>query len=404
MRQPLVVIGLDGDALGSAAAARLAAAEVLAGAARHLDRFARHPAEKLALAADLDGFIAAVRSIYPARRTVVLASGDPLFFGIGRRLRAAIPETDLVFLPAVSAVQTAFARIGLNWDDACVVSLHGRPLQRLLPALRRGEPKIAALTDDRNTPAAIARLLLDRGRTDYRLWVCEQLGAPDERITAGGADEISRRDFAALNVVILVRNGRPAAAAPPLLGLPETALRHDGGMITKRTVRLTALAELALRGGDVLWDIGAGSGAVALEAAGLAPTVTVYALERDPDRFAQLAANLEAFGYPNLHAMPGAAPAAIAALPDPDAVFIGGSGGALGAILAAVAARLQPGGRVVLNCITLEHLHQAWEMLRELKFEPAATSIQVAHSRPIGPYHGFEPERPIVVLRGTRPP
>jgi precorrin-6Y C5,15-methyltransferase (decarboxylating) len=271
------------------------------------------------------------------------------------------------------------------------------------------EPKIAVLTDANNHPAAIAELLRRLGASEeYTLWVCENLGGPDERISQHAPARLRDETFSPLNVVILlhmgVRQETPASLAP-LLGIPEHAFLHQPGprgMITRREVRLLALCYLELRPGSVLWDVGAGSGSVAIEAARLSPRLEVFAVDRDATAFARLEANVAELGAGRVHAVCAEAPEGLAGLPDPDAVFIGGSGGRLKEILGTVRERLEPGGRIVLNCITLENFARGWETLSEMGLEPEATSVQLAHSRPLGRLHSMEPVNPIFILRARK--
>jgi precorrin-6Y C5,15-methyltransferase (decarboxylating) len=417
--EPVAVIGLgqDGPATLSAAALdHIRRARVLAGGKRHLDFFADSPAERIVIDADLDRVIARLQECYRRHKTVVLATGDPLYYGIGRRLLDGFTNDDLVFLPQVSSVQLAFARLKETWHDARVVSVHGRPMETLLPALAQREEKIAILTDAKNNPAAIARFLADRGcGTDYSMWVCEDLGGPHERIGRW----MPGAETAALNVVILLRN---AGAAPvrsiPLIGIPEQELRHRtsggrtsggtsrcsaDGLITRREVRLLAICHLELSAGDVLWDVGAGSGSVGIEAARLSPQLQVWAVEKDPQALQDIKENVARFGLLNVQVVLGSAPHALQQLPDPDRVFIGGSGGLLIKILEVVARRLKPGGRLVLNCVALETFMRAWTWLHNISLNPEATSLQLAHSRPLGSLHCLEPEKPLFILRALKP-
>lgn len=374
--EPLVVIGigLDGPAgLGPEARACLARADVLAGGKRHLEFFPEFSGRKIVLEGDLPRWIETLKSRDRHKKTAVLATGDPLFFGIGRLLLEAFPKEELLFLPHVTSIALAFARLKETWNDACVVSLHGRPLQTIVPALERGERKIAVFTDAENDPAAVARLLCEKGLGgNYVQWVCENLGGEDERITRWSPLELTKTDFAPLNVVVLLgdregeapaepslsRTQGSAGASPsqclPLLGLTESAFRHRGepyGLITKREVRLQALSYLELHPGDVLWDVGAGSGSVSLEAARLSPTLAVFAVEKAAEALAYLRQNVENFGLSNVHLIAGEAPESVAALPDPNAVFVGGSGGRLLDILGHAMHRLKPGGRLVLSTL-----------------------------------------------------
>jgi precorrin-6Y C5,15-methyltransferase (decarboxylating) len=424
-----VVVGIGHDGplgLSPEARAHVEAACILAGGRRHLDFFPHWRGEKVVLAGDVAAFVGALRGLYREERTVVLASGDPLFYGIGRALLEAVPRGDLVFLPHVSSVQLAFARVKEAWDDARVVSLHGRSPDALTASIRMREPKIAVLTDSRNNPAAIADLLRRLGAAEeYALWVCENLGGSDERISLHAPVSLHEEAFSPLNVVVLLRETamrRGGVPDLPLLGIPEAAFqvgaasraaqgpaRQAGptpearGMITRREVRLLALCYLELRPGDVLWDVGAGSGSVSLEASRLSPRLQVFAIERDPAAFTRLEANVAQLGAGCVGAICAEAPEGLAGLPDPDAVFIGGSGGRLVDILGAVVGRLAPGGRVVLNCITLENFSRGWESLLRLGLDPEATSVQLAHSRPLGRLHSLEPENPIFILRARKP-
>jgi precorrin-6Y C5,15-methyltransferase (decarboxylating) len=409
--QPLVVVGIgqDGPAgLSPEARANVASAQVLAGGRRQLAFFPDFAGPRIVLEGDLPGWIEKLKARDRKLKTVVLATGDPLFYGIGRMLLEAFPGTELQFVPHVSSVALAFARLGQTWHDACVVSLHGRPLRTLVPALDRRERKIAVFTDAENEPSAIARLVCehDLGR-DYVLCVCENLGSNLERITRWAPADLKEEKFAPLNLVVLLAerdtHARDASQLP-LLGLPESAFQHRGdpehGLITKRSVRVQSLCELELHPGDVLWDVGAGSGSVAIEAARLGSNLDVYAIEKTPEH---LRHNLQRFGLANIHLIEGIAPDVLAELPGPDAVFIGGSGGRLIAILEHAIHRLKPGGRLVVSCIALETLSHAWSWLSERGLQPHATSLQLAQSRPLGSLHCLEPEHPIFLVRINKP-
>lgn len=403
----VIGIGDDGPAgLSAAAAAHISKADVLAGGRRHLDFFPADPRTRILIDADRERWLGELRAVYRQRKTVVLASGDPLFYGVGRMLLDAFPREDLLFEPHVSSVQLAFARLKEAWHDARVVSLHGRPFDCLLPALDECAAMIAILTDAENHPGAIARLLCQRGIDGaYEMAVCENLGGRDEKVTRGPARELVDREFSPLNVVVLLRDPATSvgqATSLPLLGLPEPALRHRDDMITKRDVRLLTLAYLELRGGDVFWDVGAGSGSVALEAARLSPSLRVFAIERDPAAALHIEENAKNLGLTRVQIVRGEAPEALAGLPAPNAVFIGGSGGRLAKILEAVATQLLPGGRLVLNCITLENFSVAWDWLRSRGWHVEATTVQLAHSRPLGNLTCFEPEKPITIVRAQK--
>jgi precorrin-6Y C5,15-methyltransferase (decarboxylating) len=417
--EPLAVIGMghDGPAgLSPEAHDHIARAEVLAGGVRHLAFFPEWNGEKIVFDTDLPRRIAQLRECAAQRKTVVLASGDPLFYGIGSLLVEAFPREQLLFLPHLSSVQLAFARLKMPWDDACIVSLHGRHMQTLIPALRRREDKIAVFTDARNSPAAIGAFLGEIGcATEYQAWVCEDLGGPTERITFWMPSELEHETFSPLNIVILLRGRdaeRPGRAFPrgawergEWLGIPDQMLRYRtrrGELVTRREIRLLSLCYLELRSHDVFWDVGAGSGSVSIEAACFNPSIKIFAVEKDEEAYQNLEANIRTFGASSIHPITGIAPDAFGNLPDPDAVFIGGSGGRLEAILAAALERLKPGGRLVINCITLDNLARGWNWLRDHGAQPQATSVQLAHSRPLGDLHCLEPDKPLFILQARK--
>ena len=413
--EPVVVIGIghDGPAgLSPDALDHIARAEVLAGGKRHLAFFPKWKGKKIVL--DGDGIlkISNIHKMAAQRKTVVLASGDPLFYGIGRLLLEALPREQLLFLPHLSSVQLAFARLKESWDDACIVSLHGRPLHALEPALHRRERKIAVFTDARNSPAAIGTFLRETGCAgDYPgVWVCENLGGPDERVSVWTPRELESgiQSFTPLNIVILLCMDRPlphGVQSLPLLGIPERALRHrtrHGDLITPREIRLLSLCYLGLHPGEVLWDVGAGSGSVSIEAACLNPAMKIFAIEKDAEAYENLEANVRVFGTLGVHPVAGAAPKVFAQLPDPNAVFIGGSGGRLETILAAALKRLKPKGRLVINCITLDNLARGWNWLRDHDAQPQVTSVQLARSRPLGQLYSLEPDNPLFILQARK--
>lgn len=414
----VVGVGADGPAgLGEAARRAVAGADLLVGGRRLLAGFPEHEAERIAVGADVGEAVAAVaRAFREGRRVAVLASGDPLFHGIGAAVIEAVGREAVEVIPHVSSVQLAFARLRLPWDDAALVSVHARPLAELLPAVR-ARPKVAVLTGGRHTPGAVAAFLLEQGCRGWRAWVCENLGSPAERVTGCALEELPGREFAPLNVLVLLDPARlpgdgrgrggeapgggadearvgaagggtgPGAGPWPVLGLPDDAFeqrRPLRGLITRREVRLVSLARLELPPAGVLWDVGAGTGSVAIEAARLAPGLRVYAVERNPDDAERARRNASRFGADGVAVVLGEAPAALAELPDPDRVFVGGTGGRLREVLAAVAARLRPGGRLVLNAVTLETLAAAEAELARPGWERDVTLVSVARSRDLG--------------------
>lgn len=373
----IAVVGITdrgADSLSSEARESLEQATLLCGGERHLAFFPDHPAERFVIKANLSALVERLRQA--TGPVVVLASGDPDWYGIGPLLVERLGRERVRILPNLSAVQLAFARLGLSWHDAVQLSAHGRPLDRILPAALLA-PKAVILTDDRNTPAVIARALLDAGDEDALADVFEHVGGCQERHVAGTLHDIIDQSFASLNLLVVRHLHAPR---PWPLGLPEDAFRHRGGLITKAEVRAVSLAKLRLHERAVLWDVGAGCGSVAIEAAALLRHGQVYAIERDPEQVALLAENRRRFGAGNVVVAPGEAPAALADLPDPDAVFVGGSGGELAAILRIAMDRLRPRGRLVANLIGLEHLGQIVGEERNHDWSVEVTQVSAARS------------------------
>ena len=379
-RGVLAVIGIgdDGPAgLGPVARARVEAAELLVGGRRHLAMFPEHPAERLTIAGGVDWLVDRLDSEAGRRRTVVLASGDPCFFGIGPLLAERLGRERVEIHPHVSAVVLAFARLGLAWHDAAVVSAHGRPLDRAVRQAR-GATKLAILTDDQNTPAVVARALLAAGLRDDQAWVFEHLGGAAERTIEGTLSEIAELKCAALNVLVIPR--ATWDGLDQVFGRPIEQFEHTAGLITKPEVRAISLSKLRLAPDAVVWDVGAGSGSVAVEAAGLVPRGRVFAVERSAEQIERLRLNVAALARQAIvQVVAGGAPAALTDLPDPDAVFVGGGGADLIDILDASISRLVAGGRLVVNLATVERLADCvtWAKRHGLPIEV----VQVAISR-----------------------
>lgn len=360
----------------------------------------------------------------PTTRAVILASGDPLFFGVGRLLLEFFPAYQLAFHPQLSSVQLAFSRLKLPWQEATLVSVHGRDEQQLIQAIKRGDQTIAVLTDEVLTPGAIAALI---GSLDfpirYRIWVCENLGAASERISDYWPDELSEQcpaqKFSPLNVVVLCRQGKAAdlSAALPLIGLPDAAFkgfRDRPALMTKREIRLLILGALAPLDGQTIWDIGAGTGSLSIELSRLCPNARVYAIEKTAMGVALIRHNAERLAIAPIQPIQGQAPAALANLPEPQRVFIGGSSGQLIPILDFLADKMTcqttpkkagfitSPGRIVLALATLEHISEltAWigQPAIAASWNAQLTQINISRSSPVGPLTRFVPLNPITLV------
>jgi precorrin-6Y C5,15-methyltransferase (decarboxylating) len=375
-------------------------AQVLVGGRRLLDYFPELRALKIPLGKDPAGTLRQLPALAETKRVVVLASGDPNFYGIGPLVVKALGEEQVVIHPNLTAVQAACARLKMPWQDARIISLHGRTWEPLRAALGRPGPLII-YTDPDHTPRGIAGFLLSHGFPQARVCVAEDLGQDTERVTWMNLAEASGRDFSPLNLVVVPEAGAVLADGPQLhLGLPEEVLAHHAGLITKSEARAVVLAKLKLLPGQVLWDVGAGGGSVGLEASLLLPGGKIYAVERHPERAAQIAANRDKFGVHNLEVLCAPAPVCLAQLPDPHRVFVGGGGPEVAAIVRNAIKRLRPGGRVVISAALLETLETARNVLSEPGWEVEVVQLQVSRSHALGGGTALQALNPVWIVTG----
>ncbi|MFM8937096.1 MAG: precorrin-6y C5,15-methyltransferase (decarboxylating) subunit CbiE [Vulcanococcus sp.] len=345
------------------------------------------------------------------RSAVLLASGDPLWFGIGRLLLQRFSPEQLRFHPAPSSLQLAFARVGRPWQDAAWISLHGREPEALAAALQKRPPALAVLTDPSRGGAEEVRRILGASGLEaaYGLWLCERLGHPAERVQRLAPAAPLPADCHPLHLVLLIAEPPAAPADPaalPLFGLPDGLfLQHEDrpGLMTKREVRLQLLADLALPAAGVLWDIGAGVGSVGLEALRLRPALQAWFLEQRGGSAALIAANAQRLGVQPAGIREGRAPEALAELPDPDRVLIGGGGRERAALLAAVLQRLRPGGVVLIPLATVEALADLRPLLEAAGLRVAVAQHQAWRGAPLADGTRLAPLNPVLVLRGERP-
>ena len=403
----LVGIGDDGCAsLTSRAVNAVMKAGVLVGGDRHLEFFPQFQGERIVLKGGVSSVLDRVAELAEERNVCVVASGDPLFFGIGSLVIARLGAEHVEVLPQPSSMQWAFARAGLKWDDAAFVSLHGRSSDGFLTKLK-GQTKVAIFTDDKNSPSVLAQRMVEHGETAWEAWVCENLCGPDERVRQFEVKDLALcQGISPLNVLLLVRSD-PSWRVPytiPFLHEDQFAKRMPKkGLITKREVRLLSLATMGIRPDSVVWDIGAGSGSVAIEAALLAPRGVVYAIEVDPEGVQICRENLLAHAVDNVRVIAGRAPEALTALEAPDAVFIGGSKGSMEEIIDVVMERLQPGGRLVVNAITLENVAETYQTFRKRGLVPDVTLLQISRAEPLAHYLRYESLNPIQIFSVEKP-
>lgn len=406
----LVGMGMSKEDLSLPALRAIERAEVLAGGERHLSAFESLGVGKVLIQSDLEGFLSRIAEVSREKRTAVLASGDPLFYGIGTRLISVLGRDRVLVLPNITTVQALFALLGEPWENVQVVSLHGRDQRiatsRLLQAVGRCL-RVAVFTDPMHTPGWIAQTILDAGVAGRNMVVAEDLGLPTGKLRRFRLEDVPDHGFSPLNLVAVLsaEEGfgpeRPDAQCP-VFGFPEEQFQHQGGLITKMEVRAVVLAQLRLCTGQILWDLGAGSGSVSIEAARIAPHGHVFAVEKDVARFRDLTANARRFGCHEVTPVHGSACLAVDDLPDPDRVFIGGSGDDLETILEKVARRLRPGGRVVQTAVTLDTLDRVRGFWRDLPFALSITQLQVSRSVPIGGSIRLDALNPVFVITAWR--
>ncbi len=373
----------------------------LFGAERLLALFPGYAGEQMAVdESNLGQMVTALQEC--ENRAVVLSSGDPLFFGTGRYLLRNLPDELIEFLPNVTSVQYAFAKIREPWDDAVFVSVQGRMLKDVVDRIVAND-KAAVLTDGVNTPGMIGRELLSRNRSGYKAYLCENLGTEAEKIRVTDVRGLLELDAAPLNVLLLIKEYEDENQRyVPTLGIPDEEFVSIKKLITKEEVRVITLAKLKLRHDMCLWDVGAGSGSLCIEADHLLPNGRIFAIERNEECRQFIKQNLEKFNTRNVALIEGDAPDCMEELPDPDRVFIGGSGGRLWDILDSTDQRLATGGRIVMNVITLDTLTAANEFFANAGYQVEVVTVNIARTRPHSNYKMFEAYDPVYVLTAVK--
>ena len=395
----LVGAGITGwEGLGSKALEVIRNADLLIGHQRHLDNFPDFAGQKQLLG-DLSIMLEQLRTT--DKRCVVLGSGDPNFFGIGRFLMRNLPKERIEIYPNVTSVQYAFAMIKEPWDDAVFISVHGRGLGRSIDRIIASE-KAAILTDKVNTPAVIARELLERGAEGYEAWLCEEMGLAGEKFTKTDVRGLLELPAAELNILILIKAWEPNLVHYPLIGISDDEFATVKKLITKQEVRAVTLAKLQLQDDLVVWDIGAGSGSVSIEASNLVPNGKLFAIEQNPQCVSFIRENLKKFVARNVKLIEGDAPAVLEDLPDPDRVFIGGSGGMLEEVIETVDRRIKPEGLIVLNAVTINTLTKSVEFLEDHGYAVEVTCVNIAKTKPLSEYKLLEAQNPVYIISAAK--
>ncbi|TXN62677.1 precorrin-6y C5,15-methyltransferase (decarboxylating) subunit CbiE [Methylobacterium sp. WL18] len=393
----IVGIGEDGrSGLAPAAAAALDGAQVVYGGRRHL-----------ALAAPFDAetrtWPSPIHHAYPeilarrGRSTCILATGDPFHYGIGAEIARLVPPAEIHAFPQPSAFSLACARLGWPLAECGLVTLHGRALARIVPHIQPGA-RLLVLSWDGSTPSALATLLAERGFGASIITVLEAMGGPRERVRSGRADGFDLETIDPLNTVAIAVAG--AGQALPLAPGLDDGLFENDGQLTKAEIRALTLAALRPHPGQHLWDVGAGAGSIAIEWMLRHPSLRATAIEARPDRAERILRNAQALGVPDLSVVTGAAPAALAGLAAPDAIFIGGGVSEAG-VLADTLASLRPGGRCVANAVTLQG--EAALLAAFAQHGGSLRRFSVDRASPVGGMHGWRPAMPVTQWAWTKP-
>lgn len=403
MKHPIIVIGygLSRTDLPHASIDLIHEADVLVGGTRHLAAFDAVTAEMV----PIKGRMAPVLdSIEPAfkegKRVVILASGDPLYYGIGSLVSKRFGAENVTIISNISAVAGAFSRLGLSWQDAGVISLHGRDFNPETFDSLLSNDKVAFYTDKKNTPDAVAKRLLEEGICVSEIHVFEQMGTRDEIWTRGTLEEIAEKSYSPTNMVVVLDAKRLEEVQPIGLGMPSEAFAHQRELITKPEVRAVTISKLALKSHEIFWDLGAGSGSVSIEASPFASEV--HAVEQKAERVADIKENIRRFGVMNMSVTEGTLPEGAAELPDPNVVFIGGGGKNLAEIIHMASARMGEDARMVVNTVLIQSLSTAVTTLEKEGFHVEVMQMSASISTTVAWDMMLKGTNPVFIVTGTR--
>jgi len=396
----IIGTGLTRDDISPRALKAIEDANVLIGGRRQLSFFPQHNAGKIETRKDAVALVKGLKQRLKGKRVVVLASGDPNFFGIASLFYKNFDKNKITVIPSTTAFQWAFARIKEPWDNAVFISVHGRDMSAL-DKIIQSEGTFVVYCDNKNSPVKAACYLTSKDKElgECRTWLFDSLGSDDEKVLYGRLKRFQKFSSSALCMMIIKKE---KAAEKPALGIPDKEFYPQGGMITKKDVRILSLSRLNLRDNQVLWDIGAGSGSISIEAASIYPSLSIYAVEERKERFKGLRKNIQKFKLPNIYPIHGRAPDVLKSLPLPDSVFIGGSCGRLEQILRLVKRRIQDGGHVVVNCVKMETLALVQKLFKSWQWQYDITAVQISHLSADTSPEIFRAENPVLIVQGMK--
>lgn len=398
----VIGVGMNPSDLGAHPSGLISAAEVLVGGERLLTRFQDFPGTRIVIKSPLEKVFAGIRAeAIAGRRVVVLADGDPGFFGIGKKLVEEFGKERVEIYPNSTAMQHAAARLKIPWENIQSVSLHGRKdMNPLLRAITKHE-RVGVYTDALYGPGRIAEELMRIDQDAFQMHVFEDLGGEGERMGSYRLEEARGRAFSSLNFVLLERIRGPEIV--PRLGLEDERYLHEAGLITKREIRAVGLAMLQLGPSHTVWDLGAGCGSVGIEASLLAHEGATFCVEKDAGRVEMLRENVRRMGAYGVQVVHGEMPGCLRALPEPDRIFLGGGLGGGLEVLREACLRLKPGGKVVLHLVLLRSLDRVRGFLTEAGWDYDLTQVQVCRSRKLAGDERLEALNPVYMISAEKP-
>ena len=401
------VVESNKETLSAHAHQLISESEILFGGERLLRMFPPSQERRVVVGHNLAEIADIIKTNLGQKHMVILASGDPNFYGTAKFMIDKLGKDVFEVIPNVSSMQLAFARIKESWDDAAFVSVHSRPIEDIVEIVRSNY-KVCVFTDSEHTPAAIARVLVAQGVDNYQAYVCQNLGGDDEKVVKANLRRLCDMEFSPLNVLVLLRVQQKKVEddlPSRIFGIPDEEFhrrKSRAGLITKLEVRAVSLAKMCLREDSVVWDIGAGSGAISIEASLLAKKGHIYSIEKNTSDVSVIKKNLQKFHAQNVEIIQSFAPDGLGDLPAPNIVFIGGSSGKLKEILDVVCHRLKPGGNIVVNVVSIENLSVAINTIEANNFMADITLINAARSTHIMELSRLQAMNPVFIVKGIR--
>ncbi|MFW6278640.1 MAG: precorrin-6y C5,15-methyltransferase (decarboxylating) subunit CbiE [Bacillota bacterium] len=380
-------------------------ADVLIAGQRLLADFGRDAQQKIKITADLASIREFIKENYQQKKIAVLVSGDPGLYSFLTYLKRYFPRESLEVIPGISSLQLAFARNKMTWQEARIISLHGKNNRERLKNFVRKYNKVGLFTDRKNSPDQIAGFLLDNQINEKQVVVCENLSYPEEKIYRGSLQDIKEQEFAPLTVMLIYDHQKKALKKQwPYTtgGIPDQMFIRGDIPMTKEEIRTITIAKLRLKRDSIVYDIGAGTGSLTIEAALQADQGQVYAIEKEKEGIELISENCQKFGTANVQTVHGSAPRILKELPTPERVIIGGSGGQLRGILNMVDQKLSSGARIVLNTITINTLSQAFRLLQELNYEFQMTNLTVSRDNDLAGYKMMQALNPVYVISAQK--